>query len=111
MVATAAGTIASRSSPGVTNIEQLILSSGGNNVTLTNGLVAGTSFGFFAVVDGGGNERWTRAPSPPSRSCFSPAPAPTRSRAVSGNDVVFFATDLTSADTFQGGAGRRQSLL
>ena len=47
MVATASGTIAAAQFTGVTNIEQLFLSTGGNNVTLTNGLVAGSSIGVF----------------------------------------------------------------
>src|SRR6266850_983953 len=53
---TAAGTFAASQFAGVTNFELLNLSSAGNNVALTNGLVAGSSTGIFAVVGGSGND-------------------------------------------------------
>ena len=53
---TAAGTLAAAQFQGVTGVEQLILSSAGNDVTLTNGLVAGTSTGNFRVEGGAGND-------------------------------------------------------
>src|SRR3954470_10499750 len=56
IVVTAAGTIGASQFAGVTNIEQINLSSGGNNVSLTNGLVAGSSTGVFTIIDGGGND-------------------------------------------------------
>src|SRR3954463_9657057 len=56
IIVTAGGTILASQFTGVSNIEQLYLSSAGNNVTLTNGLVAGSSLGYFAVADGGGDD-------------------------------------------------------
>src|SRR4051812_23662994 len=53
MEATAGGTIAASQFSGVTNIEQLNLSGAGNNITLTDGLVSGSSTGAFTIVDGG----------------------------------------------------------
>src|SRR5262249_54442184 len=55
---TASGTVTAAQFAGVTNMEELDLASGGNNVTLTNGLVAGSSLGssLFVVVDGTGND-------------------------------------------------------
>src|SRR6202035_1599426 len=52
---TAGGTIAANQVTNVTNVEELDLSASGNSVTLTNGLVAGTSTGTFNVVETGGN--------------------------------------------------------
>src|SRR6266481_2553526 len=48
---TAGGTITAGQFAGVTNVEELDLSAAGNSVTLTNGLVAGTSNGNFSVVE------------------------------------------------------------
>src|SRR6267154_1709326 len=49
---TAAGTIAASQFAGVTNIEELDLANAGpNTVTLANGLVAGSSNGYFVVQD------------------------------------------------------------
>ena len=80
---TATGTLAAAQFQGVTGIEQLILSSAGNDVTLTNGLVAGTSTGNFRVEGGAGDDIATQAPSPTSRRFpSSPAPATTASRAA-----------------------------
>src|SRR5258707_7739470 len=50
------GTVTSNQFSGVTNIEDLQLSSGGNAVTLSNGLVAGASGGIFSIFDGIGND-------------------------------------------------------
>src|SRR4051794_37706362 len=51
---TAGGTVTAGQFAGVTNVEELDLSASGNAVTLTNGLVAGTSTGQFTIGDGGG---------------------------------------------------------
>src|ERR1041385_3115162 len=56
MILTAGGTVTASQFAGVTNIEILALSSVGNNVTLTNGLVAGTSTGQFVVFGSGNND-------------------------------------------------------
>src|SRR5947209_19792309 len=84
ILVTAAGTIAASQFAGVTNIEQLNLSSAGSNVSLSNGLVAGTSTGFFTILDGGGNDT-------------------VNAGAVSTTAIVFYAAG--GADAFTGGGG------
>ena len=56
LIITTAGTLAASAFTNVTSIEALILANGTNNVTLTNGLVAGTSIGYFAALGGTGND-------------------------------------------------------
>ena len=53
---TAGGTITASQFSGVTNVEELDLAAAGSNITLTNGLVAGSSTGQFTIVDGGGSD-------------------------------------------------------
>src|SRR5439155_1569025 len=104
---TAAGTIVASQFANVTNIEELLLPSAGNSVvTLTNGLVAGTSIGYFAVGDGPGDD--TVDASAISNSIpiafFSNGGSDTF-QGGNGNDAIFFAAaDLPSA-TIVGGAG------
>ncbi len=106
LVATAGGTIASSQFQGVTLVEQLNLSSGGNNVTLTNSLVAGSSVGYFAVVDGGGNDTVDATAITTKPIVFFAGAGSDTFKGGGGNDAVFIApTNLTSADTFQGGPG------
>ena len=69
----------------MTNVEELLLSSEGNGVTLTNGVIAGSSIGYFAVVDGAGNDTVDAS-------------------GVTNNvAVAFFAS--SGNDTFKGGNG------
>jgi VCBS repeat-containing protein len=106
LVVTATGTIAGSQFTGVTNIEQLNLFSGGNNVTLTNGLVAGTSTGFFTVLDGGGNDTIDASAVGTKPIVFYAAGGSDTFKGGGGNDaIVIAAANLTSADTIQGGAG------
>jgi VCBS repeat-containing protein len=106
IVVFAAGTITGSQFAGVTNIEQINLSSGGNNVSLTNGLVAGTSFGYFAVLDGGGNDTVNASAVSTKPIVFYAAAGADTFIGGGGNDSFVYATaDLTSADTIQGGAG------
>src|SRR5262245_47177295 len=85
MEVTAGGTIDASQFEGVTNIEQLNLSGAGNNITLTDGLVSGSSAGFFTIVDGGGDDVVNGS------GLFSTIP------------LVFAAA--AGSDTFTGGAG------
>src|SRR4051812_11746379 len=48
---TAPGVIAASQFAGVTNVEEIDLSASGNSVTLTNGVVAGSSNGNFSVIE------------------------------------------------------------
>ena len=106
LVATAGGTIASSQFQHVTLVEQLNLSSGGNNVTLSNSLVAGSSNSYFAVVDGGGSDVVDGSAITVKSIVFFAAAGSDTFKGGTGNDSVFIApTDLTSADTLQGGAG------
>ena len=106
ILVTAAGTLTTSQFSGVTNIEQINLSSAGNNVSLTNGLVAGTSTGFFTVLDGGGDDTVNAGAVSTKPIVFYAAAGADTFIGGGGNDaVVFAAADLTSADTIQGGAG------
>ena len=106
MVATASGTIAAAQFTGVTNIEQLFLSTGGNNVTLTNGLVAGSSFGSFVVIDNGGSDVIDASAVSSTPIVYYAGAGADTFIGGQGNDAVFFApANLSSADTIQGGTG------
>ena len=106
MLATAGGTISSSQFQGVTLVEQLNLSSGGNNVTLSNTLIAGSSVGYFAVVDGGGSDTIDANTITAMPIVFFAGAGSDTFTGGGGNDAVFIApTDLTSADTLQGGPG------
>src|SRR3954451_3734766 len=102
---TAGGTITAGQFAGVTNVEELDLSSSGNSVTLTNGLVAGSSLGYFNVLETGGNNV-VDASGVSTTIAFTAASGNDTLTGGSGNDVFFFqAPDLTSADTISGGSG------
>src|SRR3954470_10034347 len=107
MEARAGGTIAASQFSGVTNIEQLDLSGAGNNITLTDGLVSGSSSGAFTIVDGGGDDVVDGSGlSSTIPLVFAAAAGSDALKGGPGNDAfVFAATDLTSSDTVQGGAG------
>jgi len=103
---TATGTLAAAQFQGVTGVEQLILSSAGNNVTLTNALVAGTSTGNFRVEGGAGDDTVDAS----FITNFTPVSfiAGTGNDSFKGgngrSDSVFAANALTSADTVVGGS-------
>jgi hypothetical protein len=106
LVATAGGTISSAQFSGVSLVEQLNLSDGGNDVTLRNSMVAGSSAGYFAVVDGGGNDTVDASTVSTTPIVFFAAAGSDTFKGGGGNDAVSIApANLTSADTFQGGAG------
>lgn len=104
---TAAGTIAASQFAGVTNVEELLLSSGGNDVTLTNGVIAGSSIGYFAVVDGAGNDTVDASGVTNNVAvAFFASSGSDTFKGGNGNDAFAFnPANLTSADTVQGGAG------
>src|SRR5205823_9699917 len=87
-------------------LEGLVLANGTNNVTLTNGLTAGTSVGYFAVTGGAGND--TVDASAVSNSIpvyfFSQGGSDTFNGGNGGDAAVFAAADVAAA-TIAGGAG------
>jgi hypothetical protein len=104
---TATGTIVASQFSGVTNIEELRLSSAGNTVTLANGLVAGTSNGYFLVRDGVGDDAVDASgiSNGVGITIFSDS-GTDNFKGGNGNDVFWFnAAGLTSADSVAGGAG------
>jgi VCBS repeat-containing protein len=106
LLATAGGSISSSQFQGVTLVEQLNLSSGGNNVALSNSLVAGSSVGYFAVVDGGGSDTVDATAITTTPIVFFAGAGSDTFKGGGGNDAVFIApTNLTSADILQGGPG------
>ena len=105
LIVTAGGTITAGQFAGVTNVEELDLSSSGNSVTLTNGLVAGSSLGYFNVLETGGNNV-VDASGVSTTIAFTAASGNDTLTGGSGNDVFFFqAPNLTSGDTISGGSG------
>jgi Ca2+-binding RTX toxin-like protein len=79
-----AGTVASSAFTHVSGLEALVLSAGGNTVTLTNALVAGSSAGYFAVYGGTGDDTVDGS-------------------GVTNTTLAFFGSG--GADTFTGGNG------
>ena len=86
-----AGTIAAGAFAGVSGVEALVLSAGGSNVTLTNGLVGTSSTGTFAIGDRGGDN------------------VVDASGITNNTPILFFAG--TGNDTFKGGNGRMRLFL
>ena len=104
---TAGGAIAAGQFAGVTNVEELDLAAAGNSVTLTNGLVTGSSTGQFTIVDGGGDDIVDgSAVSNAVGLVFQAGAGNDTLKGGSGNDIFFIApADLNSNDTFVGGSG------
>jgi len=109
LVLTAGGTVTAAQFAGVTNIEQLNLAAAGNSVTLTNGLVAGSSIAgpVFSVIAGAGVDNVNASGVTNGvRIAF---------RGSGGNDTfiggtaadlfLFAPTDLTVGNTITGGLG------
>src|SRR4051812_31155875 len=55
-VLTASGTVVASQFAGVQNLEELRLAGAGDNVTLTDALIAGSSAGYFTIVDGAASD-------------------------------------------------------
>lgn len=105
VVVTAPGTIAAPQFSGVTNIEELDLSHGGSNVTLTDGLVAGTSIGYFAVADSDSSDIVDASAVSTTPIVFFSGGGDSFSGGHGNDALVIASADLTSAETVQGGAG------
>src|ERR1700733_703440 len=107
LVATAGGTLTAGQFAGVTNVEELDLAAAGNAVTLTNGLVGGSSTGMFTVVDGGGSDTVDASGVTNNTAIiFQAAGGSDTFKGGTGNDIVFIApANLTSGHTIIGGAG------
>ena len=104
---TAGGTVTAAQFAGVTNIELLLLSAAGNNVTLANGLVAGSSAGAFVVIGAAGNDTVNAsAVTNGMPIVFSGNGGSDTFVGSSGVNISYFnAGDLTAADTVTGGVG------
>jgi hypothetical protein len=106
LIMTAAGTVVGSQFSGVTNIEELFLANGGSDVTLVDSLVAGTSIGYFAVVDGDGSDTVDASAVTTTPVVFFAAGGGNSFKGGHGNDaIVVAAADLTSADKIDGGSG------
>ena len=103
---TSAGTISAAQFAGVTNVEQLDLPIGTNNITLTNGLVSGSSLGYFVIADGTGDDTVDGSTiTTEALHFYASGGNDTYKGGGGGNDYLFAPVDLTSADTIVGGAG------
>jgi len=91
----------------VTGIDALLLSGLGNEINLTNALVAGSTLGVFTVVDGGGNDIVdASAVTNGMAISFSSSTGNDTFLGGSGNDYFLFsASGLSSLDTVVGGTG------
>ena len=99
----ATGTLAAAPLQGVTGVEQLILSSTSNDVTLTMAWSPARAPGTSASRAGRATTSSTQASSPTSRRFpSSPAPATTASRAAIAAAIGLAANALASADTVVG---------
>jgi hypothetical protein len=107
IVLTTAGALAASAFSNVTGIESLHLSAGGNAVTLTNGLVAGSSTGVVGVVGGAGNDTVDASGVTNGVSvAFYGNGGGDSFIGSSGFNISYFdAGDLTAADTVTGGVG------
>jgi Ca2+-binding RTX toxin-like protein len=102
------GTVASTGFANVSGVELLALSTAGNNVTLTNNLVASSSIGAFVVATQGGSNVVDASGVTNGVSLISldGANSADTIKGGSGSDAFLFAVgDLTSADVLQGGGG------
>ncbi len=101
------GVLAASAFSQVSGIEALNLAQAGNNVTLTNSLVASSDAGFFSVFDGGGNDTVDASGITNGIGIvFFAAGGNDTYLGNAGNSSFVFATgDLTSADTVHAGGG------
>jgi Ca2+-binding RTX toxin-like protein len=104
---TTGGTVAAAAFTNVTGFEALVLNGTGNNVTLTNDLVAGSDIGVLVVAGGAGNDivDGSGITNGGAIQVFGNGGADTFTGGNGANAYAFAATDLTSSDTVHGGAG------
>jgi hypothetical protein len=110
---TGSGTVSAGQFAGTTNIEQLRLSTAGNNVTLANGLVAGAAGGIFSVFDGAGSDVVDASGVTNGIRIvfFASGGSDSFTGGNAADSFVFSATDLASADIVHGGAGTDTLIL
>src|SRR3954470_1650115 len=103
LVVAPGSTFAAAQFGGVTNIEQLVV--GGDNVTLLQSAVQGSSLGYFVVSSAGGNNV-VDGSGVSSQLVFNAGPGNDVFKGGSGNDTFQFSPSrLDSNDIVQGGAG------
>jgi len=103
----AGGTVAAGAFANVTGIDALVLDNAGNNVTLSNSLLANNDQGGFAVVDGTGNDvvDGSGITNGVLLAVYSRGGDDSFSGGTGNDFFGFNAGDLTSADTVSGGSG------
>jgi|GEM_PF-3998709 len=100
-----AGTISAGAFDNVSGIDLVMLSDGGNTVTLTSGVAASTDNGILVVLDGAGNDS-VDAGAAANRVVFQSLAGNDSFTGGGNSDVALFdAASLTASDLFNGGAG------
>ena len=100
-----AGTVSAGAFDNVSGIDLVMLSDGGNTVTLTSGVAASADNGVLVVLDGAGNDT-VNAGAAANRVVFQSLAGNDNFSGGGNSDVVLFgAASLTAGDVFAGGAG------
>ena len=107
LVLTGAGTVGASAFSNVSGIELIYLRAAGTNLTPTNALAASSDVGVLGIVDQGGNDVVDGSGITNGVGLqFYAGGGHDTFKGGSGNDVfIFTASDLTSADTLDGGTG------
>ncbi|MBR0850306.1 cadherin-like domain-containing protein [Bradyrhizobium diazoefficiens] len=101
-----AGTVAASSFANVTGIETMVLKGTGQNVTLTNGLVGGSTIGSFVVASFGNNTvDGSALGSSVPLLMIDDGGNQTFKGSAATDGFLFDASQLSSGDTVQGGSG------
>ena len=103
-----AGTLDASAFTHVSGIETLILADGTNHVTLTDGLVSGTSIGYFAAYGGTGDDTIDASAVTSATPIAFLGTGGGDDTFVGGNGAdsfLFAAGQLTAGDTVAGGSG------
>jgi hypothetical protein len=100
------GAVSASAFANVKGIDELILNHGGSDVTLSDGVVAGSDNGVFVVFDGNGSDTVNAASVIADRVVFAASMGNDGFTGGGGSDVALWSPyDLNDADTFAGGAG------
>jgi len=101
-----AGTVSAGAFDNVSGIDLVMLSDGGNTVTLTSGVAASTDNGVLVVLDGAGNDSVDAGAVVNNRVVFQSTAGNDSFTGGGNSDVALFdAASLTASDVFAGGTG------